>query len=293
MPGWNDILAEMFTAGPNNVDLVRHKYIENFAKYRGRNVIAYYSGWLQKPGAANVDINDVDKNGFMATIHKMDRSKGLDLILHTPGGVIAATDSIVDYLHQMFGNDIEVFIPQLAMSAGTMIACSSRKIHMGKQSSIGPFDPQYMGISCHGVLEEFETAIAESQRKPGSLPFWRAIVEKYNPTFIGDCKKMIKMSSEFVKTQLQNCMFAGKHNAKALAGNVVNILADHKATKMHDRHYNADFARACGLVVDNLEDDQRLQDAVLSVHHCFMYSFTMGNACKIIENDLGVAVMTF
>ena len=42
----------------------------------------------------------------------------------------------------MFKLNIEVFVPMTAMSAGTMIACMSRKIHMGKQSSLGPIDPQ-------------------------------------------------------------------------------------------------------------------------------------------------------
>jgi ClpP class serine protease len=49
----------------------------------------------------------------MTVIHNMDRSKGLDLLLHTPGGDIAATESIVDYLRSMFGTDIRAIIPQL------------------------------------------------------------------------------------------------------------------------------------------------------------------------------------
>ena len=37
----------------------------------------------------------------MSVIHKMERKKGLDLILHTPGGDVAATESLVDYLKEM------------------------------------------------------------------------------------------------------------------------------------------------------------------------------------------------
>lgn len=55
---------------------------------------------------------------------------GLDLILHTHGGQIAATESIVHYLRSIFGNNIRAFIPQLAMSAGTMIALSCKEIIM-------------------------------------------------------------------------------------------------------------------------------------------------------------------
>ena len=79
-------------------------------------------------------ITDHDVNGFMSACNGVDHSKGLDLVLHTPGGEISATQAIVAYLHQMF-SDVRVIVPQLAMSAGTMIACSAKSIVMGKQSS--------------------------------------------------------------------------------------------------------------------------------------------------------------
>ncbi len=63
------------------------------------------------------------------------------MILHTPGGDIAATESIVDYLYCMFDKDIRVIVPQISMSAGTMIALASKEIVMGKHSNLGPIDP--------------------------------------------------------------------------------------------------------------------------------------------------------
>ncbi len=85
-------------------------------------MIAYYSGFLSKPNIQLLGINDEDMNGFMMAVHGLDRTSGLDLVLHTPGGSIASTESIVNYLQQMFRSDIRVFVPQIAMSAGTMIA---------------------------------------------------------------------------------------------------------------------------------------------------------------------------
>ena len=130
-------------------------------KYTGRNIIAYYSAFLQKSGIQQTAIDDGDKNAFMQAIYGLDRSKGLDLILHTPGGNLAATESIVEYLKKMFDNNIRAFIPQIAMSAGTMIALSAKEIIMGKQSNLGPIDPQFGGMSCAGIIEEFETACKE------------------------------------------------------------------------------------------------------------------------------------
>lgn len=47
----------------------------------------------------------------MAVIHKLDKDKGLDLILHTPGGDVAATESIIDYLQSIFKDNIRVIVP--------------------------------------------------------------------------------------------------------------------------------------------------------------------------------------
>src|SRR5271166_1261288 len=104
MPNWNELLEETRAAGSTH-DLIRRRYLAVLAEYTGRNAIIYYSGWLQKSQLPhNVFlVNDDDKNGFMATIHELDRSKGLDLLLHTPGGETSATESLVDYLRSMFG----------------------------------------------------------------------------------------------------------------------------------------------------------------------------------------------
>lgn len=52
-------------------------------------------------------------NAFMNAVYQLDKDKGLDLILHTPGGDLAATESIVNYLHSVFGTDIRAIVPQL------------------------------------------------------------------------------------------------------------------------------------------------------------------------------------
>ena len=125
-------------AKPENVpDMIFkecRRYLGEISKITGRNVIAYYSGWL-KVNVAETLINDIDKNAFMNAVYGLDRNKGLDLILHTPGGDIAATESIVSYLKQLFGNNIRAIVPQISMSAGTMIAMACKEIIMGRQST--------------------------------------------------------------------------------------------------------------------------------------------------------------
>src|SRR5271156_3215098 len=135
MPNWHEVFVEIQTTqnqaqsqALNAQNIIRRKYLKKLQQHTGRNVIAYYSGWLSKGSIQLSEINDEDKNGFMTTIHKMDRSLGLDLILHTPGGGMAATQSIVNYLQKMFGKNIRAIVPQIAMSAGTIVACCCKEI---------------------------------------------------------------------------------------------------------------------------------------------------------------------
>jgi ClpP class serine protease len=289
MPNWNEILDEIKKTASVH-DATRRRYLVKLHKLTGRNIILYYSGWLQSPDAppSVVAIGDNDLTGFMSACHHVEKSKGLDLILHTPGGDLAATESIVNYLKSLF-SDIRVIVPQLAMSAGTIMACAARSIVMGKQSSLGPIDPQMGGRSAHGILEEFEQAHQEIKADPSKVAVWQPIIVKYQPTLIGECQKSIKWSKTIVHDLLVNGMLAGDADRDAKAKRIVDELGDHALTLSHARHLSAERCRSLGLVIENLEDDDKLQDAVLSVHHCCMHTLSQTHAVKIIENHNGIA----
>jgi ClpP class serine protease len=187
MPNWKDVLEEhqeIQRTSQFAIDIIRRKYLKQLYEYTNRNVIAYYSGFLSKPGILQSDINDEDKNGFMMAVHKLDRNRGLDLILHTPGGSIAATESVVDYLHKMFGGNIRAIVPQIAMSAGTMMACSCKAIILSKHSNLGPIDPHLGGMPAYGVIEEFRRACREVKSDSSRIPIWQSIISQYSPTFL-------------------------------------------------------------------------------------------------------------
>lgn len=268
------------------LDALRKNAIDDLSNLTGRNVISYYSAFMTRR-CDGMEINDMDLNGFMNVVYKMDRKKGLDLILHTPGGGIAATERIVDYLRDLFDGDIRCIIPQMAMSAGTMIACAAKEIVMGRQSCLGPIDPQYLGVPCHGVVEEFEQAATEIKNDPSRLGVWRPVIEKYNPTFIGECQKAIELSEELVGQWLKSGMFSADADADKKVAKALEKLGSHKSTKTHNRHISAAEAKRIGLKVTMLEKDQRLQDAVLRLHHCYMMTFSRAKIIKVFESSNG------
>ena len=219
----------------------------------------------------------------MQAIYGMDKKKGLDLILHTPGGDIAAAESIVDYLHSIFGNDIRAIIPQMAMSAGTMIAISCPTLVMGKESSLGPVDPQYHGLSCQEAVDEFDQAVAAVSANPASLGLWQVRVSKYTPTFLVACKNAIDWSKSYTKSWL-----ARNYKLDETAADTMSKpFVDHSESKSHARHFSIDQCKKFGLNIEELEKDNDFQDMVLSLHHAYMIFFDKSNAIKAVENQIG------
>lgn len=298
MPNWGEVMSSIDNM-PNSLDSIRHKYLKIMYEYTQRNVITYYSAFIQKPSLSGTGIDDNDKNAFMQAVCGLDKSKGLDLILHTPGGAIAATESIVYYLKKIFGKNIRVFVPQMAMSAGTMIALSSKEIVLGKQSNLGPIDPQYGGMSCAGIIEEFDEALAAVSKDASAAKIWGLIIQKYHPTFIGDCRKAISWSESIVKTWLMENMFESYDDKDERAQRVIETLSSHDKTFSHSRHIHIDELKKLGLNIIELEglDNRRikgckdLQDCVLTIHHAYMHSLSQSNAIKIIENHKGSAMI--
>jgi len=288
MSDWNDLLDEIKESGSTH-DIIRRKYLKKLGDLTQRNVIVYYSGWLQKPDVVSVHITDRDKNGFMTTIHGLNPAKGLDLLLHTPGGETAATESIVDYLRNVFGTNMRAVVPQLAMSAGTMIACACSSILMGTHSSLGPIDPQFNGIPAHGVIEEFKQAHEEIQADRSKIPLWQPIIAKYMPTMIGECQKVIDWSEEMVREWLKTGMFREDTDVDTKINRIIQELGSHALTKSHARHLSASKCEDIGLKIEHLENDHALQEAVLAVHYACIHTLTSTPAAKIIENHNGKA----
>jgi hypothetical protein len=298
MANWSEILDEVNKSSSGllkDFDGVRRKYLENLFKLTDRNVIALYSGWLQKAGHKSplFSISDGVMPGLMTAVNKLDKSKGLDLILHTPGGEINPTEQIVFYLRSIFKNDIRAIVPHMAMSAGTMIACAAKSILMGLHSNLGPIDPQVGGAAAHAILEEFKQIQEMFAFSPKEAQAWVPILQKYTPTLIGSCKKAIELSETMVSSWLETNMFSDDPNPKDKAAAVVAALGSPEKTLSHGRHISIDQARALGLKIEALEDDQALQDAVLSVHHCFTVTMSLTPAAAIIENHLGMRFINF
>jgi len=302
MPSFNEIQKEIREERipATQYDTVRRKYLRKMSEKTGRNTILYYSGWLQNPIrsiASLMSINDDDKNGFMSAIQGLDVSKGLDIILHTPGGDIAATESLVDYLNQKFDGDMRAIVPQLAMSGGTIVACACKEILMGKQSSLGPIDPQINGLPASGIVSEFYHASREMKQDKDRIRVWGPVISGYPPSLVESCKKAISWSKELAEQYLSGSMFRDDlgrdpESVRQKIDGIIRLLTDQNVVKSHSRHISMPVCREAGLKITEMEGDHDLQDIILSVHHASALTIMNTHAIKITENQNGQAYIS-
>lgn len=177
----------------------------------------------------------------------------------------------------------------MAMSAGTMISCCAKEIVMGKHSNLGPIDPQYGMYRAHGIIEEFENIKQEHAKNPLGTQVWGPILSKYTPTLIVECQKVIDWFNDLVKDWLLENMFEDISGAESKVNTVIENIGRHALTKSHSRHLHMDYLREFGVNIKALEDDEKLQDLVLSIHHSTIITFGNTKAAKIIENQNGVS----
>lgn len=295
MPSWNELLTQ-FRETENKEAWLEGSLQDALgavSRLKGdRNVIFYASAFLQKRSvpAETIIITSEDINGLMSVVHGMDTSRGLALMIHTPGGETTATEVIVDYLRSKF-SEIEVIVPTFAMSAGTMISLASDKITMGRQSQLGPIDPQMSSggrsHSAQAVVSQFNRARTDILENPALGHLWAPILASLGPSVLQEADNAIAYSETLVARWLEMYMFAGQDDGPAKAKAIAHHFNDADTHKNHGRRIPRTEAREQGLVIEDLEDSQELQEAVLTAYHVVTILFEQTDITKTILGSNG------
>jgi ClpP class serine protease len=292
MPSWNALLDDFNALAPDArgpfLQQQMAKALGDVSRLRkGRNVIVYGSAFLQKPQAPaqSLQITHEDLNGYMSVMFGMDWTKGLTLLLHTPGGVTNAAESLVAYLRSKF-DYVEVVVPTLAMSAGTMMALASKVIVMGRQSQLGPIDPQMpvagRFVSARAVTEQFDRAVREIKGDLTTAHAWAPILQTMGPALLQEAQNALDYGETMVAGWLATGMFAGRVRATEKGAAVARHFNDASTHKSHGRRIDRYEARKVGVRTEQLETNQDLQEAVLTAYHLMTIMFEQGPATKLL-----------
>lgn len=136
------------------LEMARTKMIEKIEQKRGSRVILLVHrqetmSFLGFPIMRYIDINDSEE--VIRAIHLTDKDVPIDIILHTPGGLVLASLQIALAIKKHPAK-VTAYIPHYAMSGGTLIALACDEIVMDEHAVLGPVDPQIEGYPAASIL---------------------------------------------------------------------------------------------------------------------------------------------
>lgn len=142
-----------------NIEIKRYKMIQDIEKKRGTRVIVMIHrqemlSILGLPLSRYINIEDSEQ--VLRAIRFTPDDMPIDLILHTPGGLVLAAEQIAHAIMKHRGK-VTVMVPHYAMSGGTLLALAADEIMMDENAVLGPVDPQlgnYPAVSLKRVLKE-------------------------------------------------------------------------------------------------------------------------------------------
>lgn len=208
----------------------RLRVLHRFEQKRQSRVIALVHrqetmSLLGFPLMRYIDVNDSEE--VLRAIKLTDPEVPIDLIVHTPGGLVLAAGQIAHALHRHPGK-VTVFVPHYAMSGGTLIALAAREIVMDPNAVLGPVDPQLGQSPAASVLTVLE------QKKPEDIDDQTLVLADVS-------RKAIAQVRRTVQDLLANRM--APEQAEALADKLAT------GTWTHDYPIMAEEAKTLGLPV--------------------------------------------
>lgn len=201
---------------------------------RETRVITYYSK-IEFPIQTEVMINQWDIKSIYSTLQELPSNCDIELIIHTYGGLPQKAKQIIEFLRVRVGsrNKLRVVIPEIAKSAGTLIALGADKITMGSPSELGPIDPQiprYSGgqvqyVPAWSYIDAFRYLQENSKDEQGNLKHeFYPLLASFDMPFYQICDNAVKETHLTAKEFLNDGMF--KRNRSTIEKIVSFFLYD-------------------------------------------------------------------
>jgi ClpP class serine protease len=183
-------------------------------------------GFLGVPLYRFIDIDDSED--VLRAIRQTPDDTPIDLVLHTPGGLVLASEQIA-YALDAHPGKVTVLVPHYAMSGGTLLALAADEILMDPAAVLGPVDPQLGDLPAASLV-----------RVVGSKPIER--LDDRTLIMADVAEKALRHMREVVRV-----LVAGRIDDQKVDTLVEELAGGHYT---HDDPITVDEARALGLSVE-------------------------------------------
>lgn len=264
----------------------RQELILSIEKITNRTLIIYEAN-LWGPGNS---LGEQDIQPFGDLLFRLPEKENVDLLIHSPGGDIDATEKIIIMCREI-AEKFRVIVPEYAKSAATLVALASDEVIMGLTSELGPIDAQIQGpgpggatfqTSAQSFIDEFDRIKEEVDRTGNLSPAYFPLFEGINMGFIRKCRNLMGRSRKFAEKWLSNYMLKGNpEKAKELAKELCNV----EKWLSHGIVIDADEATRLGVNVKKLKQDDELWQKIWYLHCCYGVLFRQSRICKLFESN--------
>lgn len=210
------------------LELSRQRALSRLASERGSTVITLIHrqetmSFLGFPIVRYINIDDAE--GVLNAIRATPSGTPIDIVLHTPGGLVLAASQIASALAEHDG-PVRAIVPHYAMSGGTLIALAADEINVDPHAALGPVDPQLGEYPAASIV-----AAAERAKDPDDRTLILADVSR----------KALWQVERFVGRLL------GQHMKPARAAEIARVLSS--GTWTHDYPLEPEELEALGLPI--------------------------------------------
>jgi len=255
-------------------------------------------------GAPGSSVNYLDTLPLVDALHKLGHIDNLDLMLQTAGGSGDAAEKIVETCrhHCSTNGEFRVIVPNMAKSAGTLIAIGADRIVMGHCSELGPIDPQitltvsgvtqqvsaYSFIDARDRLEKkIDKAIAAGQ------PYVHFLTElgSLDQVFVNHCQHLSDFAQELGKKWIRKRLERRypDREARKMASETITMLSRVKRHVSHGRFLPARELKEdpkIHLEIDELRRDDEAWRLIWELYiRCEVYLSMEQNRAKLFETE--------
>jgi ClpP class serine protease len=250
IPVYQHVMTEQ-NQGPET----RRKLFIDLEKELGRPVITFFTSFY-----APVMIEDADAAMIEGLLQKIDLSKGLALLINSPGGIGISAERILNICKSYSGTgEFITIVPGKAKSAATMICMGASKIYMSKTSELGPIDPQIqiqkdnkkMNIALCNLVQSYKDLFDQAVKAKGNLQPYLQQLANYDAREIKEFEAAIELSEDVAIRALQSGMMKG--TSKDDIKKKIKIFLTPEETKSHGRSIFHEEAKKCGLTIELME----------------------------------------
>jgi len=274
----------------NQAHPLRKKLYEDLEIRLGKPVVAFFTSFVYP-----VSIEDSDAIMLEEVLQRLELSKGLVVLINSPGGSALAAERIINIFRNYSDKrEYEVVVPDKAKSAATLICLGASKIIMSPTSELGAVDPQRVEqeenkpsrwFSVSNIIRSYERLFREAinlGEKQRIEPYIQQL-SFYDPREIEEMRTALDLSKDITIRTLKSGMLRNLSNEQ-IEEKIKLFLVPAEKAKTHGRPIFAGDAKECGLNVE-IEDPRNDSWKIVRELYIRLNDFVSSNKiAKCIEN---------